>query len=132
MIDSADTVHCHDVTAVDDDVVEGPEEVQVSLVEVPNIATVVLRPNHTTITVEDDDSKDVKCLWILHTILLQFYIAAVHIGFEMAEYSVEEGRRVTVNIIQENSLEYSQDFNVILCLNSSSNATEGRYYCDAC
>ena len=57
MIDSLATLHCHDITVVDDDVVEGTEDVQVSLIEVLNVATVLLRPSHTTITVEDDDSK---------------------------------------------------------------------------
>ena len=51
-------VRCHNVTVVDDDVVEGTEVVQVSLVDVPNVANVLLRPNHTTITVKDDDSKE--------------------------------------------------------------------------
>ena len=58
MIDSRATYRCHNITVVDDDVVEGTEEVQVGLVDVPNVATVLLRPNHTIITVEDDDSKD--------------------------------------------------------------------------
>ena len=63
VIDSGATFHCHNVTVVDDDVVEGTEVVQVSLVDVSNVATVLLNPNHTTITVEDDDSKDTT----LHT-----------------------------------------------------------------
>ena len=58
MIDSTATPHCHNITVVDDDVVEGSEDVQVSLVDVLNVATVLLRPNLTTITVEDDDSKE--------------------------------------------------------------------------
>ena len=57
VIDSLATLHCHSITVVDDDVVEGTEEVQVSLIDVLNVATVLLRPNRTTITVEDDDSK---------------------------------------------------------------------------
>ena len=61
-----------------------------------------------------------------------FLNAAVHIGFELAEYFVEEGGRVTITIIQENDLEFSQDFHVILRLNTGSNATEGRYYYDIC
>ena len=53
---------------------------------------------------------------------------ALHIGFEMAEYIVEEGGKITIDIIQENDLEFSQDFHVILRLNSESNGTEGRHY----
>ena len=59
VIEAAATFHCHNITVVDDDVVEGSEDVQVSLIDVDNEATVLLRPNRTTITVEDDDSKDV-------------------------------------------------------------------------
>ena len=46
----------------------------------------------------------------------------------MAEYFVEEGEIITIRIIQENDLEFAQDFNVILRLNSGSNASEGKYY----
>ena len=58
VIDSRAIFRCHNVTVVDDNVVEGTEDVQVSLEEVMNVANVLLRPNQTIITVEDDDSKD--------------------------------------------------------------------------
>ena len=59
MIEESATSQCHSIAVVDDDVVEESEDLQVSLVAVFNVATVLLSPNLTTITVHDDDSKDV-------------------------------------------------------------------------
>ena len=53
------TQQCHNITVVDDDVVEESEALQISLVHVFNVATVLLRPNMTTIIIQDDDSKGV-------------------------------------------------------------------------
>ena len=59
VISVSSTHHCHNITFVDDDVVEESEHLQISLVHVFNVATVLLRPNMTTIIIQDDDSKGV-------------------------------------------------------------------------
>ena len=66
VIDSIATLRCHNITAVDDEVVGGSENVQVSLVDVLNVATVLLRPNQTTITLKDDDSKEAILVKSMH------------------------------------------------------------------
>ena len=48
---------CHNVTVVNDDRVESPEELQASLVMEYNVASVILSPDIATITIDDDDSK---------------------------------------------------------------------------
>ena len=53
--------------------VEGSEVVQVSLVDVPNVANVLLRPNHTTITVKDDDSKEATLEQSMHKCVIFNY-----------------------------------------------------------
>ena len=57
-ITSAQTKYCHNITIVDDDLVEAAEQLEVNLLSVFNVAEVQLNPNTTTITIDDDDSKD--------------------------------------------------------------------------
>ena len=60
VIEISATQQCHNITVVDDDVVEQTEYLQVSLEHGFNVATVLLRPNLTTIRIHDDDSKNVS------------------------------------------------------------------------
>ena len=47
---------------MDDNLVEEAENLQVSIVPVFNVATVLHRPNVTTITIQDEDSKQWSCV----------------------------------------------------------------------
>ena len=58
MIEAASTTFCHNITIVDDDLVEAAEQLEVNLLSVFNVAGVQLSPNTTTITIDDDDSKE--------------------------------------------------------------------------
>ena len=49
--------HCHNLTVVNDNLVESQEELNVSLVEEFNVASVSLSPATATITIQDDDSE---------------------------------------------------------------------------
>jgi hypothetical protein len=101
------TKTCHNVTIVDDNLVEESENLQVSLKHVFNVANVLHRPNITTITIEDDDS--------------------VFVGFKSVNYSVEEmagSASLTITIVREDNLTALSDFKVMLNLSSASNASE--------
>ena len=57
VIRSNKEMFCHNVTVVNDDRVESPEELRASLVMEYNVASVILSPDIATITIDDDDSK---------------------------------------------------------------------------
>ena len=54
---------CHNLTVVDDNLVESQEELRVSLMEEFNVASVSFSPATTTITIQDDDSEHLQ--WYL-------------------------------------------------------------------
>ena len=52
------TTYCHNITVVDDDLVEPEETLDVYLLNEYNIATVLLSPNTSRITIDDNDCKN--------------------------------------------------------------------------
>ena len=55
---------CHNITIIDDDLVESLEQVDIMIVEEFNVASVFLSPDISIITIDDDDSesKNKLCL----------------------------------------------------------------------
>lgn len=61
-------------------------------------------------------------------LLLLFHITAVRVGFEMAQYSVEEAQGtapITIRIVREDNFTSTHDFNIWLMIGSASSATIG-------
>ena len=56
-ITAASNISCHNITIVDDDLVESPEDLQVNLHNVFNVAGVQQTPNTTRVTIKDTDGK---------------------------------------------------------------------------
>ena len=61
-------------------------------------------------------------------LLFCHFDAAVKVGFEMADYSIEEAQdtpAITIRLIREDGLTSTRDFIVSLSLSTSSTATFG-------
>ena len=56
-ITSREKTRCHNVTIIDDSLVEAEEMLQVRIVEEFNVASVLLSPHTATILIDDTDSK---------------------------------------------------------------------------
>ena len=68
-ITSREQTRCHNVTIIDDSLVEAEEMLQVRIVEEFNVASVLLSPHTATIFIDDTDSKlslSLVLLWNLH------------------------------------------------------------------
>ena len=61
---------CHTITIVDDNFIEPPEDMQATLHPVFNVADVELLPDVTTVTIVDDDGKNITAECICNSKLL--------------------------------------------------------------
>ena len=107
---------------------EPDETVNANLLSEYNIARVLLSPNSSEITIDDDDSKNNVYIHVdlTHYVILSTSLA-VYVGFEMAEYSIEEGstQPLIIRIEREENPSPQQSFNISLELRAASTATEG-------
>lgn len=61
-VSTVSTTSCHNITIVDDDLVESPEDLQVNLRNVFNVAGVQQTPNVARVIVKDTDGKSTYSL----------------------------------------------------------------------
>ena len=72
----SNTVKCHNITIVDDDFIEPPEDLKATLHPVFNAANVDLSPDITTVTIVDADGKNIGvCTYIVGILTLALYSA---------------------------------------------------------
>ena len=63
-ITSRTQTFCHNITIIDDNLVESLEDVDVMIVQEFNVASVFLSPDISTITIDDDDSESKNKLYL--------------------------------------------------------------------
>ena len=100
---SEDGTGCVDIEVIDDNIIESPEQFFVNLTVPFRTTGIIIQPNTTaTVTILDDDGMYMhnSNLPVLHECTCPIsigYTVAV-IGFTQTEYSVTEGRQLSVSL----------------------------------